>query len=404
MYKLSEFVEPKNLKIFKDCPIYCIVNTNNSIYTNKIYKLKDFIDPNKLNFRFLLGNPLAIDFIQERIEKVMSSFHWSQLSKNPNAIPILEKHTEKIDWDNLSGNENGIWLLQKYLEGKIVKREKKVYNFDNCLDSEFDSENDSYRNESYRIQEEINWSKLSKNPNAIPILEKHKDKIDELSICLNPNAMHLIGEIISPNWSVYSSLYWSLLCCNTNPEAIAFVEKHGDPKYIDYWSLSKNPGAVDFLEKEPEKIKWPYLSMNPNPRICPFLETNPDKIDWRKLSREMSAIEILEKNIDKIDWEELSMNRGAVHILKANTDKIVWRSICYNHNPKAVDLLKNNMDKMDPYNWTILSMNPGIFELDYEALKKRIEPLKEELIRSSMRPDRIARLLELTDGQIDGFL
>ena len=39
------------------------------------------------------------------------------------------------------------------------------------------------------------------------------------------------------------------------------------------------------------------------------------------------------------------MNRGAVHLLKANTDKIVWRSICYNHNPKAVDLLKNNMDK-----------------------------------------------------------
>ena len=403
MYKLSDFIEPKNLKIFKDCPIYCNVNTNNSIYTNKIYKLKDFIDPNKLNFKFLLINPLAIDFIQERFEKVLSSFQWSQLSKNPNAIPILEKHTEKIDWDNLSGNENGIWLLQKYIEGKIVKREKNVCRFDdylNSFDREFDCENDLYRNESYRNKEKINWSLLSKNPNAIPIMEKNKDKIDKLSLCFNPNAMHLIDEIFSP--IIKPNL--SLLCCNTNPEAIAFVERYGNQNWIDYWSLSKNPGAVEFLEKEPENIKWPYLSMNPNPRVCPFLEANPDKINWRNLSREPSAIGILEKNINLIDWVELSMNPGAVHLLKANPDKIVWRSICYNHNPKAVDLLKNNMDIMDPFNWTILSKNPGIFELDYEALKKRIEPLKEELIQSSMHPNRISRLLELTDGQIDGFL
>ena len=403
MYKLSDFIEPKNLKIFKDNPIYCNVNTHNSIYTNKIYKLKDFIDPTKLNFRTLYENPLAIDFIQKRIEKGISSFHWSQLSKNKNAIPILEKNLEKIDWDNLSANENGIWLLQKYIEGKIVKREKKVCRFDdylNSFDREFDCENDLYRNESYRNQEEINWSRLSKNPNAIPILEKHKDKIDKSSICLNPNAMHLISEIFS---SIIDPKL-PLLCCNTNPEAIAFVERHAHPKWIDFWSLSKNPAAVEFLEKNQENIKWPYLCMNPNPRICSFLEANPEKIYWRNLSRETSAIGILEKNIDKIDWDELSLNRGALHILEANPDKIVWRSICYNHNPKAVDLLKNNMDKMDPFNWTILSMNPGIFELDYEALKKRMAPLKEELIRSSMRPDRIARLLELTDGQIDGFL
>ena len=383
MYRIEDCINSTNLKIFKDHPNYCNVNINNSIYTNKIYKLKDFIDPTKLNFRSLLVNPLAIDFIQERIKKGISSFRWSDLSKNPNAIPILEKHLEKIDWDNLSGNENGIWLLQKYIEGKIVKREKQICD-----------------QESYRIREEINWSKLSKNSNAIPILEKHKDKIDKSSICLNPNAIHLINEIFTPLFNTN----WCLLCCNTNPEAIELIEKYADPKWIDYWSLSKNPGAVEFLEKEPEKIKWQYLCMNPNPRICPLLEANPEKIYWRNLSREMSAIGILEKNIDKIDWVELSMNRGAVHLLKANADKIVWRSICYNHNPKAVDLLKNNMDKMDPFNWTILSMNPGIFELDYEALKKRMAPLKEELIQSSMRPDRIARLLELTDGQTDGFL
>jgi hypothetical protein len=35
------------------------------------------------------------------------------LSRNPNAIPLLEKNLDKIDWDILSINPNAIYLLEK---------------------------------------------------------------------------------------------------------------------------------------------------------------------------------------------------------------------------------------------------------------------------------------------------
>ena len=38
----------------------------------------------------------------------------------------------------------------------------------------------------------VNWSSLSANPNAIPILEKNLNKINWRSISRNPNAIHLL--------------------------------------------------------------------------------------------------------------------------------------------------------------------------------------------------------------------
>jgi hypothetical protein len=42
-----------------------------------------------------------------------------------------------------------------------------------------------------------------------------------------------------------------------------------------------------------------------------------------------------------------------------------------------------------------LSINPSIFEIDYEALKHRISAFKEELVMVGSSPKRIQRLLEL---------
>jgi hypothetical protein len=38
------------------------------------------------------------------------------LSKNPNAIPILEKNVDKIDWDYLLQNPNAISILEKNVD------------------------------------------------------------------------------------------------------------------------------------------------------------------------------------------------------------------------------------------------------------------------------------------------
>ena len=58
---------------------------------------------------------------------------WVNLSKNPNAIHILEKNFDKLDWVNLSKNPNAIHILEQNLD-------------------------------------KVCWWALSSNPNAIPIL------------------------------------------------------------------------------------------------------------------------------------------------------------------------------------------------------------------------------------------
>jgi hypothetical protein len=52
--------------------------------------------------------------------------------------------------------------------------------------------------------------------------------------------------------------------------------------------------------------------------------------------------------------------------------------------------LEKNQDKID---WYWLSMNPSIFTLDYDKLKKRMNIYKEELIMLAMHPLRFESYL-----------
>ena len=44
----------------------------------------------------------------------LERIHWFYLSQNPAAIHLLEQHPEKIDWTYLSQNQEAISLLEKY--------------------------------------------------------------------------------------------------------------------------------------------------------------------------------------------------------------------------------------------------------------------------------------------------
>jgi exonuclease V gamma subunit len=85
--------------------------------------------------------------------------NWDMLSRNPNAIHLLEQNPEKINWEYLSGNPNAIHLLEQN-------------------------------------PDKINWHILSMNPNAIPLLEKNIGNIDWKCLLENPNpkAIHLFDE------------------------------------------------------------------------------------------------------------------------------------------------------------------------------------------------------------------
>jgi hypothetical protein len=59
-----------------------------------IYRLLDWIDPNKLDWTELSTNPKIIyyKFLEENLDKI----NWRILSSNPHAIHILEKHLDKV--------------------------------------------------------------------------------------------------------------------------------------------------------------------------------------------------------------------------------------------------------------------------------------------------------------------
>ena len=90
-------------------------------------------------------------FIRTKLDKI----NWKWLSRNPNAIHLLEQNQEKIDWEELSKNLNALHLLEQNLD-KI----------------------------------ELSW--LSPNPKFVDLLEQkflelEYDNIDIEPLLFNPN-------------------------------------------------------------------------------------------------------------------------------------------------------------------------------------------------------------------------
>ena len=46
-------------------------------------------------------------------------------------------------------------------------------------------------------------------------------------------------------------------------------------------------------------------------------------------------------------------------------------------------------DKNEKYEWSEMSSNPSIFQLDYEEMKRNNEAMYEDLIKEVMKPSRI---------------
>ena len=63
-------------------------------------KPRDWIDKSKLDWGWLSKNPNAIHLLEANPDKI----DWYWLSRNPNAMHILEANPDKIDWEQLSRN------------------------------------------------------------------------------------------------------------------------------------------------------------------------------------------------------------------------------------------------------------------------------------------------------------
>ena len=106
----------------------------------------------------------------------------------------------------------------------------------------------------------------------------------------------------------------------------------------------------------------------------------------------------MQKNQDKIDWNWLLSNLNVISILQKNQDKIDWYQLL--QNLKAISLLEKNQDEID---WQRLSVNDGIWEINYVFLKERMDILQEDLIKTVFHPKRLYYFLTVYDYEIFDF-
>jgi len=327
------------------------------------------------------------------LEPHLDKLNWLNLSMNPNAMPLIEQHLERKDdlnWSVLCSNpaiesllnSNVFHLCEKEIDWKHLSRNPDAIPF---LEKHLDK---------------VNWYYLCDNEEAISILEQHPEKIEWFALSSNPNAMRLL-------YQNQNKIRWGRLCCNQNPEAMTLLETRIQarmdsriesriPSENIYWhGLSDNPNALPLLEKYPDKIVWSHASMNPG--ILPLLEKNVDKVVWPYVCNDTITVEVvafLEKHVDKLCeqcWHLLSERPLAIPLLEKYPEYIDW--VRLSRNPAAIHLLERHPEKID---WNQLSTNPNalhlLFKLDHETMKENNQAFRLELLAYVFKPDRLLRL------------
>ena len=69
----------------------------------------------------------------------------------------------------------------------------------------------------------------------------------------------------------------------------------------------------------------------------------PAVLDATELSSNPKALDLIESNLDKVNWDKLSGNPSAIHILEQNLDKVNWDYL--SGNPSAIHILEKNLEE-----------------------------------------------------------
>ena len=272
-------------------------------------ELLTWIDPSKLNTACLNENENAIDYLHENFELIMMK----HLFRNP-SFKILPHHANDSDiFPNVFLNRQpGIEDILKQIPQRCWYY---ICQNPRCINLIQETNINYY-----------NWSSLSKNPKAIPILLKHINYID-----------------------------WTRLCMNPCKEAIDLLMQN--PDKIDWLQFSSNPYAIDILRQNPDKIN--YWGLCWNHYAIDLIEVHMARkdivpvISWLGLSQNRNAIHILEKNQHKIDWLQFSLNsaifqsnykRLTVERMNILREELMQKTL---HPSKIQYWLENGMDIED---------------------------------------------------------
>lgn len=344
-----------------------------------------------------------------------------------------------LTFQNKIGYSNDLLLMGLAGNPFSSKILRKILEIPNCFDNFYNATDDKFwtcvsgcSNDIEFLEEhliKLDWFSLSTNHNALSLLEKYPEKIQEVELLANKNAVHLftdlnINEILKmPNKST-RHLFVAQFYGNIN--ASEFIIKHveyrienNDKFHEDeLQSLSGNPSLVSFLEKNPHLIYWKTFTMNYN--AIHVLEQNQDKINWYllPLNQNPNIIHLIEKNIDKIDWECLSTNPNAVHLIK-NHYKQMRHKMCRlsrNHSDDAIDLIREALEEMGQHGnkseikliLQHLGKNPNVLKivgkLDCQAMKTKCQPFAQELTTYVLNPARLLRICDTYNLDLEEYL
>ena len=157
-------------------------------------------------------------------------------------------------------------------------------------------------------------------------------------------------------------MYW-YLSSNKSPHVIPILaSKLPAVTYdIDWFALSLHPHLTyEFLSNNKDDIVWAIACKNP--AVVDFIIDNPRYIRWCGLSHNTDprVIDMIRSNPDKvdIDWSIISTREDMIGVIEDNLDKIDWCKLSANR--AAIHILERNLDKVD---FDIISLNTAAIDI-----------------------------------------
>jgi hypothetical protein len=159
-----------------------------------------------------------------------------------------------------------------------------------------------------------------------------------------------------------------------NKNAIDWLEQN--PSLVDIDQLKNNPNAAHLIKKY--KYKNKYNHIRSKVVYAPLYDSPPSPLNFNNLI--YSNDQYVNNTFEKINWDQPSYNTVYLNDFDLK-EKKYWTRLSLSSDLCDIEILKNNKDKI---NWEMFSLNPAIFELDYDALKKRCDLYKKELIQKAL--------------------
>ena len=223
----------------------------------------------------LSANPAAIKLLEQNMEKT----YRPNLLINPTATHLIGNYFNPIDLKYLSQNPSMLDRLGKYPSNKTWKA-PYIHPILQLVECNLSG---------------VEWYGFSANPGVISIIEQKMERVSLPGLARNPEAMHLLMELIELDCIEIEDL-----SANPNPKAIQIVASRLEE--ADWENLSANPAAIELIQNNMDKVNWTSLSTNP--AAMDIIPENLDKADPHGLLRNPS--------IFTYDYETIKVTRAAI--------------------------------------------------------------------------------------------